>query len=250
LLPFRALYTVRRGRGDARRRALWSVGAPPLWPVRGRIAGSHFSSGERVRTGGWPIPVLDPVTTALIVVDLQHGILSLPLTPHGGDQVLARCAELGHALANAGGIIVLVNVAYSDGYADRPNQPADAPMGLPADGLPVDWSTLAPAIAGLPAQVRITKRQQSAFFGTELDLQLRRRGVVTVVVCGVATNFGVEATVRDAHNLNYAVVIPSDACTSVSPGLHDFAVTWILPRFARVRDSAEILDWLGTSPQV
>ena len=189
--------------------------------------------------------VLDPGTTALIIIDLQHGILSVPLTPYDSAHVLARSVELGRALAGAGGIVVLVNVNYSEGYADRPNQPADAPMSLPAEGLPENWATLLPEVSGLPAQVHITKRQQSAFFGTELDLQLRRRGVTTVVICGVATNFGVEATARDAHNLNYAVVIAADACSSVAPTLHEFAVTKILPRIARVRNSSEIVAALS-----
>ena len=188
---------------------------------------------------------LDPKTTALVIVDLQHGILSIPLTPYDGAHVLARSVELGHAFAAAGGVIALVHVDYSEGYADRPNQPADAPMRLPPEGLPPDWATLAPEVAALPAQVRITKRQQSAFFGTELDLQLRRRGVATVVICGVATNFGVEATARDAHNLNYAVVIASDACSSVAPDMHEFAVTRILPRIARVRASSDIIAAVG-----
>ena len=191
--------------------------------------------------------VLVPEATALVVVDLQHGILALPLTPHDATDVLARSVGLGRALAAAGGTVVLVNTDYSDGYADRPNQPADAPMNLPAEGLPADWATLAPEVAALPARVRITKRQQSAFHGTELDLQFRRRGVTTVVICGIATNFGVEATARDAHNHNYAVLIAADACSSVAPTLHEFAITRIMPRIARVRASADIVAALAST---
>ncbi len=184
---------------------------------------------------------LDPKATALVVIDLQHGILALPMTPHDADHVVARSVELGCALAGAGGVLALVNVDYSDRYADRPTGLVDAPLNLPAEGLPEGWAALAPEVAALPAEVRITKRQHSAFFGTELDLQLRRRGVGTVVICGLATNFGVEATARDAHALNYAVLIASDACSSTAPALHDFALTRILPRIARVRTSAEII---------
>src|SRR3954447_15656254 len=80
--------------------------------------------------------VLDPKATALVVVDLQHGVLALPLTPYDGAQVVARSVELGRAAAGAGGTIVLVNVSYADDYADRPSQPTDAPMSLPAGGCP------------------------------------------------------------------------------------------------------------------
>ena len=185
--------------------------------------------------------VLDAKATALVLVDLQHGVLALPLTPYDASDVVARSVELGGAFVAAGGTLVLVNVDYADGYADRLNQPTDLPMQLPATGLPEGWATLVPAVSALPAQVSITKRQQSAFYGTELDLQLRRRGITTVVICGVATNFGVEATARDAHNLNYAVVIAADACSSVAPSLHEFAITRILTRIARVRLASEIV---------
>jgi len=188
---------------------------------------------------------LDPATTALIIVDLQQGIVELPLTPYPRDQVIARSVELGRALASMGGTIVLVNTSYSDGYADRLNHAADAPMSLPPEGLPENWATLVPEVAALPARVHITKRQQSAFYGTELDLQLRRRGITTVVLSGIATNFGVEATARDAQNHNYAVVIAADACSSIAPDLHVFAVTKILPRIARVRNSSDIIAALG-----
>lgn len=86
----------------------------------------------------------------------------------------------------------------------------------------------------------------SAFFGTELDLQLRRRGCDTVVICGVATNLGVEATARTAFDLNYNVVLAADVCGSVAPGLHEFAVEKILPFIARVRATSEIINALGT----
>lgn len=188
---------------------------------------------------------LDAKTTALVLIDLQQGILAIPLTPTDAAHVVARAVALAGALATAGGLVVAVNVDYARDYADRPNQPTDAPLRLPPEGLPDAWAMLVPEVAALDAPVRITKRQQSAFFGTELDLQLRRRGIATVVIAGVATNFGVEATARDASNLNYAVVIASDGCSSTAPGWHDFAVTNILPRIARVRACAEIIDALS-----
>lgn len=84
----------------------------------------------------------------------------------------------------------------------------------------------------------------SAFFGTELDLQLRRRGCRTLVICGVATNMGVEATARAAFDLDYDVVIAGDACGSVSAEFHAFALEKLLPRIARVRDTVAILEAL------
>ncbi len=187
---------------------------------------------------------LDPQTTALIIIDLQQGILSPEPIPYGRDEIVARSAELGRAVADTGGTLVLTTTDFAPGYADAPRGKADAPWDLPSEGLPPGFATLVPEIDALPGAVRVTKRQMSAFFGTELDLQLRRRGCTSVVICGVATNMGVEATARAAFDLDYDVVIAADACGSVAPGLHAFAVENILPRIARVRRTAEIVEAL------
>lgn len=185
---------------------------------------------------------LDPRTTALVLIDLQAGLLAMPLQPYDAGQIVATAARLGRGLRDAGGTIVLVRIAFAPGYADRPPQLVDAPMMLPADGPPAGWSELAPDIAALEPHVVVTKRQWSAFYGTELDLQLRRRGIATVVLGGIATNFGVESTARDAWQHNYAVVIAEDASTSLGADLHRFAVEKVLPRVARVRSTQEIIE--------
>lgn len=185
---------------------------------------------------------LDPTTTALIVIDLQQGVLSLDPVPHGRDQIVANSAALGRAFATAGAPIFLTVTDYAPGYADAPTGMADAPWALPEEGLPSDFASLVPEIEALPAAARITERQMSAFFGTELDLQLRRRGCRAVVICGVATNMGVEATARAAFELDYHVVVAADACGSVAPGWHEFAIDNILPRIARVRPTADIAE--------
>jgi nicotinamidase-related amidase len=187
---------------------------------------------------------LDPRTTALVLIDVQKGILSLPLAPHGAAEIVANAATLGRRLAAAGATLVLVRVAFAPTYADRPGQAVDVPMAVPPGGLPADWSEFVPEIAALPADVVITKRQWGAFHGTELDLQLRRRGIATVVLGGIATNFGVESTAREAWQHHYAVIIAEDACTSVGPDLHKFSVEKILPRISRVRSTAEIVSVL------
>lgn len=184
---------------------------------------------------------LRKTTTALIIVDLQLGILEPEPVPFGRKDIVARAVALGRAFMKAEAPIVITTTDFSPRYADAPKGAADSPWALPEDGLPTEFAVLVPEVDALPAAVRITKRQMSAFFGTELDLQLRRRGCDTLVICGVATNLGVEATARAAFDFNYNVVIASDACGSVAPGLHEFAVEQILPRIARVRQTAEII---------
>jgi nicotinamidase-related amidase len=191
---------------------------------------------------------LDPRTTALVLIDLQKGVLSMPLSPYDAPQVIERSVSLGRAIRQAGGLVVLVNVAFASSFADRLSQPVDAPS--PPGGLPADWSDFAPEIASLPGDVIVTKRQWGAFHGTELDLQLRRRGITTIVLGGIATNFGVESTAREAWQHSYAVIIAEDACTSIGPEMHQFAIEKILPRVARIRSTAEILAALpaGSGP--
>ena len=185
---------------------------------------------------------LEKNTTALIIVDLQTGILDPEPVPFGREQIIQRAVALGRAFEQAGSPIVLTTTDFAPGYTDAPKGLADSPWALPKEGLPPNFAALVPEIDALPAAVRLVKRQMSAFFGTELDLQLRRRGCGTVVICGVATNLGVEATARAAFELNYNIVLASDACASVAPGLHDFAMQKILPRVARVRETNEIIQ--------
>jgi nicotinamidase-related amidase len=185
---------------------------------------------------------IDPRSTALVLIDLQRGIVSRPLDPHDAATVVANSVRLAGALANAGGLVVPVHVAFSADGGDRLSGPVDQPTPLPPGGMPADWAELVPEIAALDARVVITKRNWSAFHGTELDLQLRRRGIRTVILGGIATNFGVESTARDAWQHGYDVIVAEDACSSSGgEGMHAFAVDRILPRLSRVRSCDEIL---------
>jgi nicotinamidase-related amidase len=134
---------------------------------------------------------------------------------------------------------VRVHVGFSADGADRLKQEVDQPMaGGPR---PPDWMEFVPEVAGWKGALEIVKRQWGAFHGTELDLQLRRRGLDTIVLTGVATNFGVEQTAREAWQLGYSVVVAEDATSSVSEAAHRFAVETTLPRVSRVRSTEAIL---------
>jgi len=135
----------------------------------------------------------------------------------------------------------LVNVSFHRDFRDRLDPPADAPQQFNPGGLPPDWAELAPELDVQPGDLRITKRQWGAFYGTDLDLQLRRRGVRTVTLGGIATNFGVESTAREAYERGYHQILVEDAMTSVSAEAHEFVVRNIFPRIGQVRSTAEIL---------
>jgi nicotinamidase-related amidase len=110
--------------------------------------------------------------------------------------------------------------------------------------LPPDWADLVPEIGPQPGDLVITKRQWGAFHGTELDLQLRRRDVRTIILGGISTNIGVESTARSAYEHGYAQLFAEDAMTSNSAEAHEFAVKNIFPRIGNVRSTDEVLSAL------
>jgi nicotinamidase-related amidase len=185
------------------------------------------------------MPDLDPSSTALVLIDLQNGIVGMPLAPHSGKDVLAKSRDLAQRFRAAHAPVVLVRVAFAEDFADAPGQNVDQPMQRMQGGHPASWSALAEGLAE-PGDILIVKRQWGAFYGTDLDLQLRRRGVKTIVLGGIATNFGVESTARDAWEHGYDLVIAEDACTSMSAELHEMVIRYIFPRIARVVASATL----------
>src|SRR5712664_1883265 len=172
---------------------------------------------------------LDPKTTALVLIDLQKGIMRHELKPYPADRVTKAGSTLADTFRKAGAPVVLVNVGFAKDFKDALRQPVDQPLAAPPGGFPENFSELIDGLAK-PGDILVTKRQWGAFHGTELDLQLRRRGIQTIVLGGVATNFGVESTAREAWQHHYAVIVAEDACTSVGPDLHKFSVEKILPR--------------------
>ncbi|MDB5707916.1 MAG: hydrolase [Sphingomonas bacterium] len=182
---------------------------------------------------------LDPATTALILVDLQNGIVGMQIAPRSGPEVVETAKALAARFRAAGAPVVQVHVGWRADGADRPSQAADRPSPFPPGGLPEAFTQFSDGVRE-PGDIAVLKHHWGAFTGTDLDLQLRRRGIRTVVLAGIATNFGVESTARSAWELSYDVVIAEDATTSRSAELHDFAIQHILPQIARIRPGAEI----------
>ena len=177
--------------------------------------------------------------TALILIDLQKGIVGTPTEPYSGPDVLARGQLLAQRFRAAGAPVILVNVAFSADRGDALKAHVDQPMKMPPGGFPDGWADLADGLAE-PYDLRITKHQWGAFYGTELDLQLRRRGITTLVIGGIATNIGVESTARAAHEHGYAVVLVEDACAGRAADMHAFAFQRIFPLLARVAKTDEV----------
>lgn len=187
---------------------------------------------------------LDTSRTALVVIDLQRGILARPAAPYSGAEVVERAAALCRAARKAGSTVVLVRVTPSADGRDALRPDADSPI-VAASPLPPDWAELTPELDVQPGDVLITKRQWGAFYGTELDLQLRRRGVDTIILCGISANIGVESTARDAYERAYGLVIVEDAIAARSAEEHAFVMRTVFPRIGMVRKTDEILAALG-----
>jgi nicotinamidase-related amidase len=184
--------------------------------------------------------LLDPKQTALVLIDLQGGILGRQTAPHSARDVLARSVRLAERFRSAGGLVVLVRVSFSPDGGDRLTPPTDEPP--PPAATQPGWDEISPALGRDAKDIVITKRQWGAFYGTQLDLQLRRRGIRTIVIGGIATNFGVESTARDAFEHGYALVFVEDAMAGLSNEAHSFAIKTIFPRIGRIRSTEEVLN--------
>jgi nicotinamidase-related amidase len=171
--------------------------------------------------------------TALVLIDLQRGIVGRALAPRSGDAVVDGAKALAACFRAAAAPVVLVNVGFAPDFADAPRAPVDQPMQPPPGGFAPNWMELVDGLA-MPSDLRITKRQWGAFYGTELDLQLR------IVLGGIATNMGVESTARAAHEHGYAVVIAEDLTTTLTDEMHRFAFDHVFPLLGRVSTANSI----------
>lgn len=183
---------------------------------------------------------LDSRTTALVTIDLQNGIVARTLEPHSAAEVMERSARLAEAFRAKGAPVVYVNV----NVADFLELPTDTPRPDSSTPPPPSASELAPASGYREGDLRVTKRQWGAFGSTNLAEMLRERNVDTIVLTGVATNFGVESTAREATGLGFAVVTVEDACSTIDAELHKFPFENIFPRLGRVRSTEQVVNAL------
>ncbi|WP_425710902.1 hydrolase [Fictibacillus sp. Mic-4] len=181
----------------------------------------------------------NPETTAVIAIDLQKGIVNLKGRPYTGNSVILQSTKLIEGFRKKGALIVYVRVDFIDSK-DALKPLTDQNMAQA--NRPKDWAELVPELDVQPGDLIITKRQWGAFFGTELDLQLRRRGIDTIVLCGIATNIGVETTAREAFQYGYQQVFAADAMTAFSEEEHNHSIQYIFSRIGRNRTTKEILD--------
>ncbi len=196
----------------------------------------HALRSKHAKAPRMTITSIDP-NTALIVIDLQKGIVSLP-TAHPIGDVVKHARMLADTFRRRGLPVVLVNVAGgSPGRTERPRHSEPFPAG---------WTDLIPEIDQQPGDIVVTKRTWGAFASTNLEDQLKALGVTQVVIAGVATGTGVEATARQAYEQGFNVTLAIDAMTDTRAGAHDYSITQVFPRLGETGTTQEIVQRLET----
>jgi nicotinamidase-related amidase len=182
---------------------------------------------------------LDP-RSALLAIDLQKGLSAFSFTRPFAE-VVANAARLAEAFRSAGLPVILVRVVPprpDEGWRQQRVSQTLSLVSAP------DFGELMPGLKQRPDDVVVTKRQWNAFYGTELDVQLRRRGVTGLVVAGVRTCIGIEGTARAAHERGYNLTFVEDAMADIDGEAHDHTVNRILPRLGEVDTTARIVSLL------
>jgi nicotinamidase-related amidase len=183
---------------------------------------------------------LDP-ETALILIDLQHGITNLPTVAPSG-QIVARGAYLADAFRAHKMLVVATRVAFSPDGGDvvktRTTELGTDPGSVP------DYGALHSELNLGNDDVLITKRGWNAFYGTDLDLELRRRKITGIVLAGISTSIGVESAARAANERGYELTIVTDAVTDTSERAHLNSIEVIFPRIAELATTEEVLTAL------
>jgi nicotinamidase-related amidase len=186
---------------------------------------------------------IDLATTALVLIDLQRGIVGAETLPHRAADVVRRGADLARAFRARHALVVLVHVDPGPRGELMPSPAADQPR--PPREITPEFAELVPELDRQPGDVVVLKHQPNAFYATDLEVHLQRRGIRTIVLGGIATNLGVEATARAAYERGFEQIFVENAMAARAEVLHTHPVTHFFPTIGRVRSTAELLAALG-----
>lgn len=177
-------------------------------------------------------------STALVLIDLQKGIVTRDTKPYSSGEVVSNASRLAEAFRKNKMPVFLVHVNFTPGTALRPKSDSTlSGRGTP----PPDWAEFVSDLGPKEDDIVITKKQWGAFYGTDLELQLRRRGINTIVLGGIATTYGVESTARFAYEYGFEQVFAEDAMSDMAEEAHNNAVEYVFKRMGRVRKTKDIL---------
>ena len=191
------------------------------------------------------LPQLHPATTALLVMDYQPGIVGRLPDP---DAQLALAERVIATVRERGGHIGYVRVAFTEDELDAiPDASAMARVKQFGAAMHADAPETAvhERLAPRDGDIVVRKVRVGAFSTTDLDAQLRERGIDTLVLAGISTSGVVLSTVRDGADRDYRIIVLSDASADPEPDVHEFLTTRVFPRQAEVITSQELTDRLG-----
>lgn len=198
---------------------------------------------------------LDKGRTALLCQHCQNDLLleNGKFAPFGfpamvkKNNVIAKIRQLQDAARKAAMPVIHVRVSCREDYADVP-QNCQLYRGSQEFGALQRGSRGAEIVDELQPQgdeVIVEAMRVNAFYGTTLDLHLRHINAQALLICGIATNFTVEGTARDAVDRGYDVYVVEDCCASMSQEAHDFTIQHVLPILTTVTNVEAVANALA-----
>jgi nicotinamidase-related amidase len=180
---------------------------------------------------------VDPSRTALLVMDVQHGIVERL----GSETLLARLIEATSAARKAHVHVIYVKLGFREGYPEiSPLSSTFARVVESESFIEGRSSEIHDAVRPERGDIVVTKRRVSAFSGSDLDVILRARGIEALVLCGIATSGVVLSTLRQAADLDLALAVLSDGCADADEEVHRVLLEKVFPRQAQV---LTVDDW-------
>ena len=180
----------------------------------------------------------------LLVVDFINGFTD-PTTPLGGDfsSELDATRQLQDAFRRAGLPIAYTTIAYAPDLRDGGIFVKKVPsLAILQKGSPL--VEVDERIRPLPGERVIVKKYASAFFGTDLDLDLRSLGVDTVIMAGCTTSGCIRASAIDSLQYGYHTIVVREAVGDRAAGPHEANLFDIDAKYADVVALADALDYL------
>lgn len=183
---------------------------------------------------------LNPKTTALLLIDLQNGIVSQKTEPESALYILKYCKTLARKFRESKSSVIVINVDFGKDGKLYPKGEVSGALIKHDMVISENWSQVVEGLI-VKDDITITKHQWGAFTGTELDNVLKSNGIDTIVLAGIATNFGIESTARQAWELGYNVIVVEDCCsTTIGSDAHYFSIEKILPIISKIVRSGSI----------
>ena len=198
---------------------------------------------------------LDKQHTALLVMDFENDIVHeegsfkdfgfAQMVKDNG--VLGKVNTLLGAARRTGVKVIYISVKFRPGHPEASRNAGLFQAVVGANALVEGtWGAeIHQAVAPQEGEPVVTKRAVSAFASSDVEKLLQLSGITTLVLSGVATNFVVEGTAREAADRGYNVVVVGDCCASMSQEAHDSALTTVLPFLATVTTLDEVTAALG-----